>query len=72
MLEPSKLQYPLSSEDAIHHFSEYLNDYELQEIQNFDGQIYYVGQNCKRKIKGYLVAKNKSAEFVQRHKERLK
>ena len=51
-----------------------LNDFEKQEIFNFDKEIYYVGQDCKRKIKGHVIsqANKKSPEAIARFKERLK
>lgn len=48
-------QYPLSAKDAIKHFGNILNDYERQEMHMFDNEIYYLGQNCKRKIKGHVL-----------------
>ena len=40
----------------------------------FCGKIYYLGQNCKKKIKGHIIqnVNLKSPEYIQRHKERLK
>lgn len=64
--------YPMGAEKAIQYFSNVLNDYEKQEIYKFDKHIYYVGQNCKKKIKGHCNASGKSPEYIQRHKERLK
>jgi len=57
--------YPLSGEDAIRNLGSYLNEYEKQEILKFDKEIYYVGQNCKRKIKGHVIqTSKKSPEYI--------
>ena len=65
-------EYPMSAEDAMILHNDLLNEYERQEIQKFDNHIYYLGQNCKRKIKGHVFAQSRSPEYIQRHKERLK
>ena len=59
-VSPSKTEnqdpsYPLSASDAISMF-DCLNDFEKQEIFSFDKEIYYVGQDCKRKIKGHVIS----------------
>lgn len=64
--------YPMAADLAIQYFSNVLNDYEKQEIYKFDKHIYYLGQNCKKKIKGHCNTPGKSAEYIQRHKDRLK
>lgn len=45
--------YPMTVEDAKRHFK--LTDFELQEIENYDRQIYYAGQKCTTKIKGHPI-----------------
>ena len=49
-----EIEFPLSMAGALIHYKDYLNDYEKQEIKDYDNQIYYVGQNCKTKIKGHV------------------
>lgn len=62
----STIKYPISANDAIKIFGNvYLNDYEKQEINKFDGEIYYLGENCKRKIKGHVISSSKkSPEYI--------
>ena len=63
----------MSTQDATLHFADKLTDYEKQEIGKFDKHIYYLGQNCKKKIKGHIIHKTgKPPEFVSRLKERLR
>ena len=50
-----ELEYPLSAAEAQVHFKECLNDFENQEIKAYDKKIYYLGQNCKGKIKGHVI-----------------
>lgn len=52
--EPT-LDYPISASDALKHLRKYLNDHEKQEISKYDNEIYYVGQNCEKKIKGHVI-----------------
>ena len=55
-MNKNEVKYPLSAQDAIKKFGQdVLNDYETQEILNFDNEIYYLGQNCKKKIKGHII-----------------
>lgn len=55
--------FPLTSEEALTHFSSYLNDYEKQEILDYSGEIYYMGQHCKNKVKGHIKKMAKSADI---------
>lgn len=64
---------PMSWDAALKHHGECITDYERQEMLKYDGAIYYVGQNCRRKIKGHVLQRaGKPPEFVQRLKERLR
>lgn len=36
ILSPDQLKYPISSSDAKRHLSQYINDYENQEISTYD------------------------------------
>ena len=56
----------MTAEDAIKYHNDVLNEYEKIEIHKFDRHIYYAGQNCKRKIKGYCNAPGKSPEYIQK------
>lgn len=47
--------FPLTAGDAINHFGTILNEFEKLEIQSFSNEIYYLGQNCKKKIKGHII-----------------
>ena len=38
--------FPLTAEDALLHYSDNLNEYEKQEVHDFSGKIYYLGQRC--------------------------
>lgn len=40
-------EFPLTSEEALTFYGKHLNDYEKQEILDYSGKIYYLGQNCK-------------------------
>jgi hypothetical protein len=50
-LDPPEL--PMTAAEAIQHFT--LTEFEVQEIVKYDKQIYYVGQNCKTKVKGHPI-----------------
>lgn len=70
--EPNSIPpFPLSADDAIKWFGSYLNDFEKLEMQAFSHEIYYLGQNCRKKIRGHLI-KQGPPEAMQRHKARLK
>jgi hypothetical protein len=45
--------FPMSAEDAKKHFK--LNDFEMQEINEYDKKIYYAGQKCNTKVKGHPI-----------------
>jgi len=47
-------EFPMTSKEAIKHFKN-LNEFEIQESINFDGQIYYTGSFCKNKVKGHPI-----------------
>lgn len=49
--------FPLNDSDAIKYFGHILNDFEKQEVAEFSNEIYYLGQNCRKKIKGHLLRK---------------
>lgn len=51
----AEIKYPLSVEEAKRHFKDFINDFEHQEIMKYDGEIYYVGQNCENKTKGNVI-----------------
>lgn len=53
--EPKMPEFPLTSEEALTHYSSVLNDYEKQEIMDYNKKIYYLGQNCKSKVKGHVI-----------------
>ena len=46
---------PMSWDAALKQNGECITDYERQEMLKYDGDIYYVGQNCRRKIKGHVL-----------------
>lgn len=48
-------ELPLTADEAIKYYGRYLNDYEKQEIQAFSGDVYYLGQNCRSKVKGHVI-----------------
>ena len=48
-------EFPLSSDNALRLFEKNLNDYEKQEISEFSGKIYYLGQHCNNKVKGHVI-----------------
>lgn len=43
----------MTAAEAIQHFT--LTEFEIQEIVKYDKEIYYVGQNCKTKVKGHPI-----------------
>lgn len=49
-----------------------MNEYEKQEIQNYDGQIYYLGQNCKNKLKGHAIKLVSNTAVVARRPSYLR
>lgn len=51
--------FPLNAADAVKHFGNILNEFEKLEIQSFSNEIYYLGQNCKKKIKGHIIKQHK-------------
>ena len=53
--EPKIPEFPLSAEEALTHYSTYLNEFEKQEIHDYSKKIYYMGQNCKNKVKGHVI-----------------
>ena len=48
-------EFPLTSQEALNYFADHLNDFEKQEILDFSGKIFYLGQNCKQKVKGHAI-----------------
>ena len=53
--EPKIPEFPLTAEEALNRHSNMLNDYEKQEIAEYSKKIYYLGQNCKSKVKGHVI-----------------
>ena len=64
--------FPMSCEQALRFYSGVLTDYEKHEIGKHS-IIYYLGQNCSKKIKGKVINRvGKPPEYVQRVKDRLR
>lgn len=66
--------YSLSKKEILYKYHKYLTQYEINELQNFKENVYYIGRLEQRKKKNMLTYINLNKSFIAKpieHKEKV-